>query len=34
MLILRDMAPLMFPAGAIDLLWLISNVTSVLLQEG
>ena len=33
MLILRDMAPLRFPTGAIDLLRLISNVTSVLLQK-
>ena len=33
MLILRDMAPLRFPTGAIDLLRLIPNVTSVLLQK-
>ena len=33
MLILRDMAPLRFPTGAIDLLRLIPYVTSVLLQE-
>ena len=33
MLILRDRAPLRFPTSVIDLLRLIPNVTSVLLQE-